>query len=611
VVKRDQQGGGDSHADATVARRSSRRAPRGDAGRTGTGSDTGSSSGGGLRAGSSPAASGTGDTGSGPRTGSGSASDSAVLEAMLAEEATRAHGFAGLIAPVCFVVTLVLPLLAGDPIAKRLCAMSLVVMGLCSAWVFHMTRDSRDAARYTRTMHRSYGWVLVVGVLFVEYYCGFFSPVTVILTLGAYYFGQSTDRGYSFLLPLCVIVSYAVLASLTGAGVLADVGLFQGDRAELSSRVFAVAAASGVLAVTLRMARVSRAALREAIERSNEALVIAQQREVQLAEAHHQLDHALRVAVGKPGRYTGELAGQYRLDEVIGIGAIGEVYAAVNEEDGSRAAVKLLQASALVRDDLVERILREGAISSSLDHPHIVRVLDAGRMADGAPYLTMELLQGRDLAARLRQEGQLALPDLIVLAEQIGAGLDHAHAAGVVHRDLKPLNIYETGTPEQTCWKILDFGISKLSSSSGTLTREGVIGTPGYMSPEQARGIEVDRRSDIFSMALVIYRALVGQPAFAGESTPQILFDIVYKMPKRPSSVNREIPSDVDLLMAIALAKDPADRFESAQELAAAFALACRRKLSSELRARGEQITRACPWGKTLVVAPQAEAEGA
>lgn len=593
------------HEGATIARRSSRRAPRDSGAGSGTGKSGSTGGGSGVRPGWAARNKGS-DAGSGaPSTGTGSATDSAVIEAMLAEEATRAHGFAGVIGVVCLAVAVTLPVLGGDPTAKMLCAAALIVMAVASMWVFYRTRDSTDAARYTRAMHRSYGWVLVSGVLFVEYYCGFFSPVVVVLTLGAYYFGQSTDRSYSFLLPLVMIVSYALLASLTAASVIEDRGLFQASYADPGSRVFAIAAASGVLFLTLRLARVSRTALREAIERSNEALLIAQQREVQLAEAHHQLDHALRVAIGKAGRYTGELAGDYRLDVVIGLGAIGEVYAGEHVHDGSRAAVKLLQASALERDDLVERILREGAISSRLDDPHIVRVFDAGRMSDGAPFLTMELLEGRDLAARLRQQGQLPLSDLAALAEQLGSGLAHAHAAGVVHRDLKPLNIFETLEQGQSCWKILDFGISKLTSSTGTLTREGVIGTPGYMSPEQAKGALVDHRSDIFSMALVLYRAMTGQPAFAGDSTPQILFDIVYKMPKRPSSVGRGLPHEVDWMMAIALAKNPADRFQSAAEFAAAFARACRRKLSPELRARGLAATRAYPWDKTLVTSAE------
>jgi serine/threonine-protein kinase len=590
-VKRDGDPPSDDEEAATVVRRASRssRAPRA--------AESGS-----IAAATGQPPAGADDGGSRPQTGSASSTGSALAEAMLAEEATRAHGFAGVVGPLCLATSLMLPFLGGDATAKLLCGAALFVMGAASLCVFYLTRDASDTTRYTRVMHRSYGWLLVISVLFVEYYCGFFSPVAVVLTLGTYYLGQSTDRSHSFLLPLLVVVSYALLASLTGAGVIADVGLFKGDHADPSSRLFAVAAASFVLAMTLRMARVSRAALREAIERSNEALLVAQRREAQLAEAHHQLDYALRVAVGKPGRYTGALAGDYRLDIVVGVGAIGEVYSAQHARDGSLAAVKLLQAAALERDDLVERILREGAISQKLDSPHVVRVFAAGRLQDGAPYLAMELLQGRDLAARLRQEGQLELGDLAGLAEQVGAGLQHAHDGGVVHRDLKPLNIYEAVQDGGHAWKILDFGISKHTSSSGTLTREGVIGTPGYMSPEQAKGAPVDHRSDIFAMAVVLYRAMTGQPAFPGDSTPQILFDIVYKMPKRPSTIAKNVPSDVDLVMAIALAKDPAERFQSAQEFAAAFVQATRRKLSSALRERGASMTRAYAWDKTLVV---------
>jgi eukaryotic-like serine/threonine-protein kinase len=591
----------DEAEEATVVRRSSRssRAPKA--------LDRGSPS-----AALSPSPAATDGTGSRPNTGSAASTGSAIAEAMLAEEATRAHGFAGVVGPLCVATSLMLPFLGGDPTAKLLCGAALFAMGAASLAVFYLTRDDSDTTRYTRVMHRSYGWVLVIAVLFVEYYCGFFSPVAVVLTLGTYYLGQSSDRSHSFLLPLLVVVSYALLASLTAAGLLADRGLFKGDHAEPSSRLFAVAAASFVLAMTLRMARVSRAALREAIERSNEALLVAQRREAQLAEAHHELDYALRVAVGKPGRYTGALAGEYRLDIVIGVGAIGEVYSAQHTRDGSPAAVKLLQAAALERDDLVERILREGAISRKLDSAHVVRVLDTGRLPDGAPYLAMELLQGRDLAARLRQAGQLEGGDLAVLAQQVGAGLQHAHDAGIVHRDLKPLNIFEAALDGGGhAWKILDFGISKHSSSGGTLTREGVIGTPGYMSPEQAKGATVDHRSDIFAMAVVLYRAMTGQPAFPGESTPQILFDVVYKMPKRPSSIAKNVPSDVDLVMAIALAKYPAERFQSAQEFADAFVQAMQRKLVSVLRERGASMTRTYEWGKTLVVPASGGLDGA
>jgi serine/threonine-protein kinase len=453
---------------------------------------------------------------------------------------------------------------------------------------------------FPRTANRLYAALLTCGVVFVEYYTGPFSPVPVVITFGVFHFGQSNDRFLWLYLASVVIVSYIALASLTAFGIVEDRGLFNAVSTDLGARVFAIIAAGSVLGVTLRLARVSRSALRDAIVRSNEALIVAQRREAQLAEAHHQLDRALQLAVGKPGRYTGSFAGDFELGLVIGIGAIGEVYSAVRAADGVEVAVKLLQTTALQRGDLVERILREGMITSSLDSPYLVRVFDVGRMDDGAPYITMERLQGRDLGARLRQDGLLALQEVARLAEHLGTGLQHAHDAEIIHRDLKPLNIFEAQAPEGATWKILDFGISKLASSSGTLTQEGVVGTPGYMSPEQARGVTLDARSDVFSMAVVLYRALTGQPAFPGESTPQVMFDVVYKVPRQPTSVVSGIPSDLDHVMAIGMAKSPEQRFQSARELAAAFSSATRRALSPELRARGQALARQAPWGSML-----------
>jgi hypothetical protein len=523
-----------------------------------------------------------------------------MAEVLLGEEVTRAHGFSGVLTLVSLGVAAALPWLGGDPSAKLACGAVLLVVGLASIALFRHTREPHASQGYSRRAYRMYGWLLVLGVIVVEHYIGYFSPVPVILTLGIYYLGQSSDRSHSFILPLVVIASYATLATLATFSVIEDRGLFSAHAATRSSQVFAVIGVSAVLVFALRMARVSRRAVREAIERSNETLLIAQRREAQLAEAHHQLDRALRVSVGKQGRHSGAMAGDYCLGIVIGVGAVGEVYEAKSTRDGSRAAVKLLQATAAIRDDLVERILREGAICSKLDNPHTVRVLDVGRLSEGAPYVAMELLDGRDLATRLRQEGQLSLSDLKLLAEHLGAGLEHAHQLGIIHRDLKPLNIFEIKDNDEPCWKILDFGISKLGSSTGTLTQEGIVGTPGYMSPEQARGAVVDHRSDIFSMAVVLYRAMTGQPAFSGDSTPQIMFDIVYGMPRRPGAVTRGLPSDVDRVMAIGLAKEPDQRFQSADELARAFAQACRRKLAPALRDRADALTRAQPWGATM-----------
>jgi serine/threonine-protein kinase len=530
----------------------------------------------------------------------GSSSSSHLNEVLQAEEATRAHGFAGFIAVVGAAVTPMLAMVGGHRVPQLACIAAILFASAVSAFVYYRTRPSAGAQRYDRKLLRVYAWTLSFAVVWVEYYVGFFSPVTVVITLGIYYFGQSIDRVYSFVMPLVVMGSYVLLAGLTIAGVLDDVGLFSADDSSFIAKVFVIVAVSAVLISAMLLARVSRRALHEALDASREAWLVAQQRAAQLAEANHQLDRALRVAVGKPGRHTGQLAGDHLLDVIIGVGAIGEVYAAKHVDTGAPAAVKLLQIDALERADLVERFLREGDIARRLSSPHVARVIDVGRLADGAPYLAMELLHGRDLATRLRQDGRLGARDLELLARHLSAALEAAHAAGVVHRDLKPLNVYEVQHEGAPMFKVLDFGISKMESSSGTLTRHGLVGTPGYMSPEQARGLEVDHRSDVFSMGVVLYRAATGQPAFAGDSTPQILFDIVYKSPVRPSSVVKELSRELDLVLALALAKDPDERFQTTVELAHAFALALYGEIEPATRTRASVCVRKHPWGRAL-----------
>jgi len=534
-----------------------------------------------------------------PSTLGASSTGSGLSDVLEIEEATRAHGFSAVMAIVSLAIVPIVVLLGGNPLTQRGCILALLATGFTSAYVWRATRPEA-VPRYRRNLLRVHDWILVSGATWVELHAGLFSPVPVVLTLGIYYFGQSVDRLYSWLLPLVTLGTYVLLATLTAFGVIDDVSLFPSNDISLPVKFFAIAACAAVLAFSGSLARLSRTALHEAIKSSTEALLLAQQKAAQLAEANHQLDRALRAAVGKPGPYSGQQAGEHTLGLVIGIGAIGEVYEASHAITGQRVAVKLLQGDALERPAIVERFLREGEIARRIDSPYVARVLDVGRMASGAPYLTMDLLRGRDLAARLRQEGQLSVAELVRLATQLGAALEHAHQAGVVHRDLKPLNVYEAEQDGGTVFKVLDFGVSKIESSTGTLTQEGVVGTPGYMSPEQARGRSVDRRSDVFSMGVLLYRAATGQPAFSGPSTPQIMFDIVYRSPARPSSVSRELPRDVDLVLALALAKDPDQRFQSAAELTSAFVAACGGSLAPTVRMRAIACVRAQPWGKPI-----------
>ncbi|MBE7453875.1 MAG: serine/threonine protein kinase [Kofleriaceae bacterium] len=184
------------------------------------------------------------------------------------------------------------------------------------------------------------------------------------------------------------------------------------------------------------------------------------------------------------------------------------------------------------------------------------------------------------------------------LLRQVASGLAVAHRTGVVHRDIKPHNLFLSELEGRFTWKLLDFGVSKMAGSGGTLTAGHVVGTPGYMSPEQARGEDVDLRTDVYALATIAYRCLTGHPAFTGKDVPTTLYDVVYKMPTR-ASVLSDLPEDVDRVLAIGMAKDRADRFGTPVELAAAMAFAADGQLDGATRARADADARHA-WGQRL-----------
>ena len=354
-----------------------------------------------------------------------------------------------------------------------------------------------------------------------------------------------------------------------------------------------------VYAAALWHARLSRRATLNAIQRSNNWFREARQREVQLDEANRDLDKLLKMNGGSDAaEYIGARAGAYLLRERIGRGAMGEVYSAKHVETGGLAAVKLLHTEMQEDALLIQRFLREGEAASKLHAPNVVQIFEVGHLEDGAPYLAMELLRGHDLAWHLRRRGQLSLDEVLSLVEQVAAGLEVARIAGVVHRDLKPQNLFLAQQMNASpIWKILDFGVSRLADSGGTLTKNVIVGTPGYMSPEQAGGLNTTSRSDIFSFGAVVYRTLTGEPPFASADTPQTLYQVVYRNPQRPSALIAGLPPDIDLVLAIAMAKDPADRFESALEMAAAMRLAAKSALDPQKRLHARTLLAALPWG--------------
>ncbi len=540
---------------------------------------------------------GSGSSSSGRAPAPVSLGDDRQAEVLRGEECARAHGFAAIL------MVLAVPALAFTPFLPLLLwvkvMLAVTVAGpflLGPLWVFVRTRSDEG---YTPRVFLIFGWSAAIASLPLQYCLGVFSPTPLVVTLGIYFFGQGLDRRQALLIPAFAITGYFGLALALALGVIQDRGVFTATGVPLLTQFFFVVMAPLVLTVTLWMARLSRSAVAGAVDRTTRALNIVIQREAQLAEAQQELELALRAGAGQAGRYTGARAGKYELGEVVGRGAMGEVYAATDPGDGERVAIKVLRPEAREQGQLLERFLREGQVAGSLEVPNVVRVHGSGLLDHGTPYIAMELLTGEDLAAVLRRERRLDARALADLAQQIAHGLSAAHTAGIIHRDLKPQNLF-SHRPEPGAagtWKILDFGVSKLAGTSGTLTQAAVIGTPGYMSPEQARGKDTDARSDVFSFGAVLYRAATGRPPFSGGDMPRILFDIVYTQPPRPSSVVEGLPPDVDRVLALALAKEPGDRFASATELADALTAAIAGKLPRRLRERADAVTEGHPWG--------------
>jgi serine/threonine-protein kinase len=187
----------------------------------------------------------------------------------------------------------------------------------------------------------------------------------------------------------------------------------------------------------------------------------------------------------------------------------------------------------------------------------------------------MEKLAGQTLASLLRKGRALSDASLLSLVTQVCSVLELARAAGIVHRDLKPQNLFLT---YDDVWKVLDFGVALLADSTGTLTQGAAVGTPAYMSPEQARGAPVDHRADVYAMGAVIYRCATGRQPFSRPDTPSLLFAVVQEMPLRPSAISQVSPQ-IDAVLQIALAKDRDARFATAAELAAAFVAAAKNEL--------------------------------
>lgn len=256
---------------------------------------------------------------------------------------------------------------------------------------------------------------------------------------------------------------------------------------------------------------------------------------------------------------------------------MGVVYVAEDTVLERRVAIKTLKARGSINQHFRSRFLREARAVSKLSHPHIAAIYDYGENDDGEPYIVMELIKGNTLKELMASEG-LTIPRTLEIIEEVAEALGEAHLNGIIHRDVKPSNI---AINERGQVKVLDFGLAKAiqrvetADAKGqeflnTQTREGVIvGTPQYLSPEQALGIDVDERSDLFTLGAVLYECIAGHPAFSGRGTVDICTKIVRDDPTPPSNFNGNIPRELDWITLKALAKKPADRYQTATEMIA------------------------------------------
>ena len=270
---------------------------------------------------------------------------------------------------------------------------------------------------------------------------------------------------------------------------------------------------------------------------------------------------------------TGELInGKYRLIRLIGDGGMGSVFEARHEYLGATVALKFLHSELARRPGLVARFLREARLSANIKSPHIVHVTDVDQANDGIAYIVMEMLEGESLMKIVDRERKLSIDVALDYTIQMLSGLEAAHAAGVVHRDLKPDNVFVVKTPQGPLVKLLDFGIAKLRTSKEFqvgLTRPGVMmGTPEYMAPEQAFAADsVDARADIYSIGAMLYEMLAGTRPAHGEDAQQIAAFILSGRVARLNSVNASVPEALANVVHRAMAPDPAERFASAVEL--------------------------------------------
>jgi eukaryotic-like serine/threonine-protein kinase len=474
------------------------------------------------------------------------------------------HTF-GIFAPLGAIVMSIL--IGGDPDARLAFWIGAGLLGVCNVGLVYLVSKPE---RYNATIA---GMLWVVSTLSVQpamYYFGPFSAVVMVDVIGIVFISLGRVQSTALATAFVCIVGHLALAIPISLGYIRDRGILPSLHAGQSQLLVAEALIIGFLISGYGLGRWARKVNASALAELANAMRLIGDQQQALAEV---VDAEARQKRANEGRWTGQQMGGFRLGLVLGRGSMGEVYEAVNDR-GQLAAVKLLNARATTSPGIVERFHREMEIAARLESPHIVKMLAVSPPDAPVPYIAMEKLIGTDLATKMRSENRMPSDELVAMIDQVARGLEVARLAGVVHRDLKPHNLFHH---EGSVWKILDFGVSKVLDSEGTLTGEGIVGTPQYMAPEQASGGHVTHLADVYALGAIAYRCLTGRSPFKGKDIAELVYQVVHMPPVRPSARVR-VSQSIEDVLAIAMAKDPRRRFSSALSFSQALIAARRGK---------------------------------
>jgi eukaryotic-like serine/threonine-protein kinase len=270
------------------------------------------------------------------------------------------------------------------------------------------------------------------------------------------------------------------------------------------------------------------------------------------------------------------VSGKYRIERQIGRGGMGIVLAATHLQLGHLVAIKVMRRDLVVDDKVLDRLLMEARAAAKIRNEHVARVLDVGTLENGSPFIVMEYLEGENLADLLDREGALEVQQAVQFLLQCCLALAEVHAAEMVHRDLKPGNLFIARLPDGAASvKIVDFGISKYIGGPGrdgaTTTSQQVMGSPFYMSPEQMRADPVDERSDIWGLGAILFEMLTGRPPFIGDTLPEVYSAVLNHAPPLVDSLRPGVPSGLDDVVQRCLEKNPGQRFCDVADLAEAL----------------------------------------